>query len=138
MNNGPVFIVDDDEDDQQIVKEVWQDLEYKNELLFFDNAEAVLHRFKTDPVVPFLIVCDVNVPKMGGFELKRRVLESDALYYKSIPFIFWSTQASREQVKKAYDLRVNGFFIKENRLADVKTSLAIIVQYWFRSVVPEQ
>jgi CheY-like chemotaxis protein len=137
MNDGPVYVVDDDDDDLEIIKEVWQELGYKNELRFFSNAESVLRQIKNEPVVPFLIICDVNVPKMGGFELKRQVMESETLYYKSIPFVFWSTQASKEQIKKAYDLRVNGFFIKENRIADVKASLATIMEYWFKSAVPE-
>jgi CheY-like chemotaxis protein len=136
MNTDPVYIVDDDEDDQEFIKEIWKELAYKNELFFFNNGQAVLDRMKTDSVVPFLILCDVNIPGMGGFELKAKLLESDALYHKSIPFVFWSTQASREQIKKAYDLRSNGFFIKDNSISELKTSLSIIMDYWLRSRVP--
>jgi CheY-like chemotaxis protein len=73
---------------------------------------------------------------MDGFELKDRLLESDALYHKSIPFVFWSSQASKEQIKKAYDLRVNGFFVKDNSIGNLKASLATIVEYWRKSQVP--
>jgi len=68
--------------------------------------------------------------------LKKQVLDGGALYYKSIPFVFWSVQASKEQIKKAYDLRVNGFFIKDSTLEELKASFSVIVQYWMRSVVP--
>lgn len=137
MNDGPVVIVDDDQDDLDIVTEVWNELGYKNKLVFFHSAESALHFIETDPTVPFLIVCDVNVPRMGGFELKRRVLGVDNLYYKSIPFVFWSTQASREQIRKAYDLCVNGLFIKGSSMQEVKASFKAIAEYWLRSIVPE-
>jgi CheY-like chemotaxis protein len=137
MNEGPVFIVDSDEDDQEFIKEVWKELGYQNKLLFFQNGEAVLEHLKINAVAPFLIISDVNLPRMDGFELKRQVLDGGALYYKSIPFVFWSSQASKEQIKKAYDLRVNGFFIKDSTLEEMKTSFSIIVQYWMRSKVPE-
>jgi CheY-like chemotaxis protein len=136
VNEGPVFIVDDDEDDQAFIIEAWKELGYVNELKFFQNGDAVLKHLKAEQLVPFLILCDVNIPRMDGFELKDRLLESDALYHKSIPFVFWSSQASNEQIKKAYDLRVNGFFVKDNSIGDLKASLATIVEYWRRSQVP--
>jgi CheY-like chemotaxis protein len=136
MNDAPVFIVDDDEDDQAFIVEAWKELGYTNELLFFQNGEAVLKHLKAEPLVPFLILCDVNIPRMDGFELKDRLLESDALYHKSIPFVFWSGEASSEQIKKAYDLRVNGFFVKDSSIGDLKASLATIVEYWQRSKAP--
>ena len=137
MNDGPIFLVDSDQDDQDIVTYAWKELGYKNELQFFHSAETVLHYIETNPTVPFLIICDVNTPRMGGFELKRRILEADNMYYKSIPFVFWSTQASKEQIRKAYDLCVNGFFLKGNNMQEVKASLAAIVEYWRKSEVPE-
>src|SRR5215203_4249701 len=79
MNNGPVYIVDDDEDDRAFIKEVWQELAYTNELVFFSSGEAVLSRLKTDPVVSFLILCDVNLPGIDGFELKKRLYEDGTL-----------------------------------------------------------
>lgn len=136
MNDGPVFIVDDDDDDQEIIKEIWKELGYTNELLSFSNGEAVLSQLKTYPTVPFLIICDVNIPGMDGLELKKRVIEDENLYYKSIPFVFWSTQASKEQIKRFYDLCGNGFFLKGNNVHEVKNSLAVIVDYWRRSLVP--
>lgn len=138
MNSEPVFIVDDDEDDLQFIKEVWKELNYENELIFFSDGEAVLKHLKTDATVPFLILCDVNIPCMDGFELKKHLYEDDLLNYKSIPFVFWSSQASKEQIKKAYDLGGNGFFVKENTLNGLKTSLAEIMQYWLKSKVPEK
>jgi PleD family two-component response regulator len=74
---------------------------------------------------------------MDGFELKKRLYEDDSLNYKSIPFIFWSSQASVEQIKKSYDLGGNGFFIKESTLSELKASLIGIMQYWLKSRVPE-
>jgi CheY-like chemotaxis protein len=136
MNDGPVFIVDDDHDDQEFLKEVWKELGYQNELKFFKSGEEMLEQIKTNKEVPFLILCDVNLPRMNGFELKDRLLETTSLYHKSIPFVFWSAQASKEQIKKAYDLRVNGFFVKDSTLNEMKATFHAIVQYWMKSKVP--
>jgi CheY-like chemotaxis protein len=136
MNDGPVYIADDDDDDREVIKELWKELGYKNELIFFSDGEAVLRRMKADSAVPFLILCDVNIPRMDGFELKKRIYEDDSIHYKSIPFIFWSSQASKEQIRKSYDLGGNGFFVKENTMSGLKASLTEIMQYWLKSKVP--
>ena len=136
MNDGPVYIVDDDEDDREFIKELWKELDYRNELIFFDDGEAVLKHLKSDSTVPFLILCDVNIPRIDGFELKKRLYEDDSLNYKSIPFVFWTSQASKEQIKKSYDLGGNGFFVKESTMSGLKASLVEIMQYWLKSKVP--
>lgn len=136
MNNAPVFIVDDDQDDREFLEQAWKELGYKNQLLFFDNGEEVLKYLKSEEVVPFLILCDVNLPKMDGFELKKSIEES-SVRFKSIPFVFWSNFAAKSQIEKAYNLSANGFFIKESKFEDIKKSLVDIYQYWQKSKTPE-
>lgn len=137
MNTAPIFIVDDDMDDREFLQEAWNELAYTNPLLFFNDGEEVLAYLKKEKTVPFLILCDVNIPKMDGFKLKEKILEDTVLNYKSIPFVFWSSSVTNTQVKKAYDLGTNGFFIKETDFEEIKNSLTDIVNYWLKSKVPE-
>ena len=136
MNTNPVYIVDDDTDDQHFVEQIWQELKYENMLKFFRSGEGLLVELQSRKISPFLILCDVNVPR-GGFELKARLLEDELLNYKSVPFIFWSTFASKEQIRKAFMLSANGFFIKGNTYKELKESLSDIMKYWQRSKQPE-
>jgi CheY-like chemotaxis protein len=137
MNEGPILIVDDDGDDREFLKEAWNELDFPNRLLFFDGGQQILDYLNSEKVAPFLIICDVNIPKMDGFELKRRILENSSMNYKSIPFVFWSSQVSKTQIERAYDLGVNGFFVKDNNFNDLKQSLIDIVKYWRKSKTPE-
>jgi CheY-like chemotaxis protein len=137
MNNAPILIVDDDDDDKDILLDVWKELPFQNPLVFFSNADELLDYLKTKKVNPFLILCDVNIPKIDGFELKEKLLKNFDTNYKSIPFVFWSTEVSAAQIQKAYDLGVNGFFVKEANFEDLKQSLIDIVHYWTKSKTPE-
>lgn len=135
MKDAPVVVVDDDVDDRDFLTEAWDELNYPNTLVFFDTAEDVLEYLKYKDT-PFLILCDVNLPKMNGFELKEKILEDKATNYRSIPFVFWSTVVSKAQIQKAYDLGGNGFFVKGDSLDEIKRSLISIVNYWKNSKVP--
>jgi len=138
MNTSPVFIVDDDSDDRFLIKEVWRELEVTNPLLFFEHAENVIAHLKDDPTPPFLIICDVNLPGIDGFELRKRLQDNSNFRYKTIPFIFWSTKALPEQVKRSYDLGGHGFFIKDSKFEDLKESFKDIISYWLKSKTPEK
>lgn len=137
MNTAPILIVDDDTDDRYLLQDAWKELGFSNALLFFNTGEEVLHYLYSEKTIPFLILCDVNIPKMDGFELKAKLLEDTEMNYKSIPFVFWSSEVSKKQIQKAYDLGINGFFVKGNSFDEIKQSLIDIVNYWQKSKVPE-
>ena len=137
MNQGPVLIVSDDTDDRELLLDAWNDLGFENSLIFFSKGEDVLDYLKSDKPVPFLILCDVNLKLMNSFKLKEKILEDSIINYKSIPFIFWSTEASKAQIQKAYDLGGNGFFLKDNTYKGLQDSLSDIVGYWSKSIVPQ-
>jgi CheY-like chemotaxis protein len=128
--------VDDDFEEREIIEEIWGELDIANPLLFFESGKAVLEHLQRDPTNPFLIICDVNLPQMDGYELRQKFTNEHSLHYKSIPFVFWSTAASNEQIKKAYDYGVHGFFFKGRNYAEMKDSLKTIMSYWKTSKVP--
>jgi CheY-like chemotaxis protein len=138
MNTGAIYIVDDDKEDEDIIIDAFNELGIKNEVKFFNTAEGLLSELKSKKEVPFIIISDINLPKMNGFELREKILEEAAITDKSIPFIFWSTTASEAQIKKAYDLSAHGFFLKGRSFKELKEGLNEIVKYWSISLAPQQ
>ena len=135
--DAPIFIVDDDEDDYSLIKDICEELGITNPITFFSEAEKALSYLKENKQTPFLILSDVNLPGMDGFEFRKKIIEDDDIRYKSIPFIFWSGKASRKQIQKAYDLSSHGFFIKDSNYESLKTSFKRILDYWYKSEQPE-
>lgn len=135
MNTNPIYIVDDDSDDEDLVKEAFEELGITREVKFFRTAEGVLNELKND-VVPFMILSDVNLPRMDGFQLREKILNETSITDKSIPFIFWSTSASEAQVKRAYDLSAHGFFLKGRTFKELKEKIHEMVKYWSDSLAP--
>jgi CheY-like chemotaxis protein len=136
MNNNPIYVVDDDEDDEYMLREVMKDLGVKNELRFFYTAEGLLKTLREENVVPFLILSDVNLPRMNGFDLRRQIMEDPLILDKTVPFIFWSNSASDSQVKLAYDLSAHGFFLKGKTFHELKEEMDEILRYWNKSLSP--
>ena len=128
---GPIVIVEDDLDDQEMIQEVMQELGIKNELVFFHRSLNAFDFLKSTNQQPFLILSDVNLPVQNGIEFKRQIDEDSQLREKSIPFVFYSTAVDKNSVNTAYkELTVQGFFKKKNKYEELKKDLKLIVDYW--------
>ena len=127
---GPIVIVEDDLEDQDVIGHVFSEINVTNELKFFAKSSDALEFLRTTGKQPFLILCDVNMPEMNGLELRRQLCETDYLKERSIPFVFLSTSVRTEDVKQAFDLMAQGFFKKAENYAALKKDLQAIVEYW--------
>jgi CheY-like chemotaxis protein len=139
MNNvAPIYIIDDDAEEEDLVKDAFEELGIPNPLRFFRTPEGLLQALEKEGEIPFIIISDVNLPKMDGFQLREKVLNESSIKDKSIPYIFWSTTASEAQIKKAYDLSVHGFFLKGESYRQLKKIIQEMVSYWTDSLAPQQ
>jgi CheY-like chemotaxis protein len=133
---GPIIIIEDDLDDQEILSEVFEKLAHKNEIIFFGDGEKALdYLIKTD-VEPFIIFSDINMPKLNGMELREKVHQNEDLRLKSIPYLFFSTVAEQQHVIDAYSKSVQGFFIKPSDFNELKETIKTIIEYWQKCVSP--
>src|SRR5687768_5633472 len=115
---GPIMLVEDDKDDQQLISEIIRQLKIENRITCFNNGKEALDHLLKGIDQPLLILCDINMPVMGGIELRKQITANETLRRKSIPFIFLTTTASPNSVKEAYDMSVQGFFEKSNQYGD--------------------
>lgn len=127
---GPIIIIEDDEDDRYLIGQVFKELKYPNEVEFFEDGTKALRYLQDDTVSPFLILSDINLPKLNGFELRNMVHTNKGLSEKCIPYLFFSTSVDRKAVYDAYTMSVQGFFLKPSTYDHLKNTLKLIVDYW--------
>jgi CheY-like chemotaxis protein len=134
--SDPIVIVEDDPDDQYFISTICEKLGVVSELVFFDDGLKALNYLQTTQNKTFLILCDINMPVMSGLELRRRIQKDETLKKRSIPFVFLSTAARPKEVEEAYDLTVQGFFVKASQLSEMEKSLELIFNYWIKCKHP--
>ena len=133
---GPIIIIEDDLDDQDLLASAFEDLDYKNEIIFFGDSEAALNFLVNEDIEPFIIFSDINMPKLSGVELREKVHNNEALRIKSIPYLFFTTSAEQKHVIDAYSKSIQGFFVKPASFSELKRILKNIVEYWMDCVSP--
>jgi DNA-binding NtrC family response regulator len=138
QSDKTIWIIDDDKDDHELIKDLFKELKLPHPLELFETAEQLLEKLDKVKLAPFIIISDVNLPKMNGFDLREKMLRVPSNKYHSVPFIFWSTNASEAQIRHAYHLMAHGFFKKEASFEQWKLSLLKIIDYWTSSQVPSK
>jgi DNA-binding NarL/FixJ family response regulator len=138
MQNEAIWIIDSDTEDHDLVHQVFQELNIGNELVFLKNAEETMNLLSKVDSGPFIIICDINLPRIDGFQLRQNILSYNSKKYRSVPFIFWSTYASEEQITHAYDISAHGFFIKETSFDELKATFTKILKYWMKCKLPKK
>ena len=136
MKANPIILIDDDPEDLELFKNAFNELDLDIEFLTFDNATKALEFLKYSDQKFLFILCDINMPKINGLELRQMIFDDDVLRQKSIPFLFLSTADDRVFVDKAFDLAVQGYFKKPAHIADIKEMLMSIITYWRYSYHP--
>jgi DNA-binding NtrC family response regulator len=137
MNKRPIIIIEDDNDDQEMLREVFMELEVPNEIHFFDSCEHVFNYLMESILKPLLIISDINLPAMTGFQLKQKINATESLRKRNIPFIFLTTNGDQRMIQQAYDIAIQGYFVKPSSMAGIKEIIRKILDYWKISRLPE-
>ncbi|WP_018611203.1 response regulator [Segetibacter koreensis] len=134
--SGPIVFIDDDLDDQELYSEAIEQLQLTNQVKFLSDGNEALSYLRTTSDKPFIIFCDINMPVLNGIELRDKINNDENLKRKSIPFIFLTTTATKEVVKQAYFMSVQGFFEKPKSFEEIKSTFRGIIDYWFKCKHP--
>jgi CheY-like chemotaxis protein len=127
---GPIIIIEDNAADQELLSEIFEELNFGNKLIFFADSVLALAYLKETSIEPFLVISDIKMPKLNGMELREKVINNEDIKKKTIPYLFFSTNAEQRDVIDAYSSSIQGFFVKPTAYEKLKSLIKIIVEYW--------
>jgi DNA-binding NarL/FixJ family response regulator len=134
--NGPVIIIEDDLDDQGFLTEIFTKLNYPNKLIFFPNGSKAYDFLSTTEEIPFIILSDVHMPFVNGFDLKKKIRTDCESGIQCVPFLFFSTISTKNILVDAYTNSTQGFFLKDSSMTELEKTIRVIMDYWKRCFSP--
>lgn len=128
MTQHTIFVAEDDEDDQFLLRSAFAATGAYCELRFFTNGEELIRQLAITPERPTLILLDLNMPVMDGFQTLVHLRNQEA--YKALPVLMLTTSSQREDVTKAYSLGANSFITKPHQYDDLTRAVQQLQQFW--------
>lgn len=124
-----VLIVDDDEDDQFLIRAAFEKDSERYNLHFAADGTDVLENIESPRFLPDLILLDLNMPRMSGFEVLTHLKKSPV--YRHVPVVMLTTSENQADIDRAYELGANSFVTKpinHQSLVDLAEQVRL---YWF-------
>jgi len=119
--NGKVLVVDDSKVTREMHGFMLQSGGYEvHYAINGSEASAMVLAAKFD-----LIVTDVNMPQMDGYELSRRIRVTPG--YESTPIIMVSTEAEAKDKTRGFEAGVNVFLVKPARPANLVANARMLL-----------
>ena len=109
-----VMVIEDEAFSQQVVAKVLEKVGVASVTAAKDGAEALEMLSRAKPKID-LVICDIEMPVMGGYEFVRQVRFGTVPGYKDISIIMLTGKDTDENTQRALLHRINGFLVKPAR-----------------------
>ena len=135
MNSKPILLVEDDSIDIMAVQRALNKLKVTNELVCkVDGREALEYLQDDINVKPCIILLDLNMPRMGGFELLEIIKAEENL--KSIPVVIFTTTGLDGDITKGFELGADSYITKPADYVKFIEAIKTINLYWSLNGAP--
>lgn len=125
---GPILLVEDNEDDVVLTRDALMDNGITHPLIVArDGAEALAY-LETAQQLPSLVLLDLNMPRLGGIEMLRRLRALPRT--RLLPVVILTTSAEEGDLVRAYELGVNSFVQKPVVFSEFRAVVRTLGLYW--------
>ena len=132
-----LLVVEDSEADIELLREALSDTEPEVELDVVRHGEDALSFLRREGEFhaaerPDLVVLDLNLPRMGGFEVLRALREDVDPRLRRLPVVVFSTSSTSTDVDRAYDLHASSFVTKPTAFEHYLDAVRAFREFWLR------
>lgn len=120
-----VYVVDDDIDDAELVQVAFDQYQYPNPIVTFQNGKGLMDKLLEDAnAKPDVIVLDLSMPVKNGFETLQEIKTHPLL--RSIPVVVLTGSESKDDELRCFQLGCNFFFNKPNSMHDYESLVTVV------------
>lgn len=127
-----VLLVDDDSTDLELAAIVFG--EHALDVQTCAGGVEALAHLRATPSLPHVIVLDLNMPQMNGFEVLTSIRRDEGL--RHLPVVILSTSGEARDVTRAYDLLASSYMVKQRDFAAFEEQVRGFVSFWTSCVFP--
>jgi len=133
-----ILVADDDLDDQEMMRSAFAQCKVDVEMVpVYDGVQVIdylwrRHGFKNVTSLPDLILLDLNMPLMDGFQTIKEIKRFP--YLSSIPIFVITTSRAPEHMSKALKLGASGFYSKGSKAKDIVEIMRKVCRECFERV----
>ncbi|GGO36024.1 response regulator [Deinococcus humi] len=122
------LLVDDSPEDRLLAQEAFEHVCPTCTLTCVDSGRAALDLLQQRHFVPDVVLVDLNMPGMNGFQLLQAMKQDGRL--ARIPVVMLTTSNAQQDVERAYSLHASSYLVKSVNFDAFVKQLEKVLQYW--------
>jgi two-component system response regulator len=141
VNQGTILLVEDNEDDADLTVLAFKRANIMNEVVVATDGAIALDMLYgerafagTGGEMPILMILDLNLPKVSGLEVLRRVRAEERT--RHLPVVVLTTSVEDEDVINSYALGANSYVRKPVAFEEFLAATARLGMFWLLTNVP--
>ena len=107
---------------------------FKGGAEFIAFLEELLNDRDPSSAWPDVVLLDVNMPKMNGYEVVEYIRAHEALAV--LPIVIFSTSETGEHVTRSYAFGANSHIVKPSSVSAMNAFADTLLNYWTNLVSP--
>jgi len=132
-----ILLIEDNPGDVRLTIEALKDCKIMNNLDVVENGLEAMKYLRNeeeykDKQLPDLILLDLNIPKINGYEVLAEIKNDPRL--KIIPVVILISSSSVEDILSTYELHVNCFITKPFDIEQFIKIVQYVGDFWFNIV----
>lgn len=129
MKEKLIYVVDDDADDREVVRDAFITNDSTIQCELIDSGDALLELLANASASrPSLIVLDLNMPGKDGREVLKELKSLPA--YRTIPVVVFTTSSSQQDKLISYEAGANCFLSKPDTFDRLTDLARCLIQLW--------
>ena len=132
-----ILMADDDEDDRELVRDVFHDGQLPAELTFVRDGQELIDYLRgahphRDATRPQIILLDLNMPRKNGHEALLEIKADDELC--DIPVVVLTTSRNQDDILASYRQGASSFIAKPTTHTGLIDAMRDLTGYWLNPV----
>ncbi len=136
IRDETILLVEDNPDDELLTRRTLKKSNVCNEVVVAcDEVEALDYLFATGAhegrgsvAMPQVILLDLNLPKVDGLEVLRRIRSDERT--RRLPTVIFTSSEDQQDLVDGYGLGVNSYVRKPLDLAQFRAAVGQLGLYW--------
>ena len=130
-----ILLVEDDDVDAMGIERAIRRKQLSNPLIrAMDGMEALECLRNGSVKMPYIVLLDLNLPRMGGLEFLKAIRQDEDLC-SAVVFVL-TTSKNDEEICAAYKKNVAGYVVKSSLSQDFSQVLNFLDHYWHLVEMP--
>jgi len=139
VNRETILLVEDNPDEAELAMSGFGQANGTYDIQLAPNGEEALeflfatgrHSGRPASQKPSLVILDIDLPRINGFEVLKRLRQSEA--YRYTPIVILTTSDEHSDILRGYQLGVNSYLRKPVDFDSFADLLQQVSHYWLKS-----